>query len=249
MTIPAATPEPSPGNRRIQILAGAIFAALVIVVVVVLVGGRAEPGGGSPKDGTRGVAETKKLLAGLEQHDTTLGDPKAPVTIVEFIDVQCPFCAAHQIDEQPTVVNKLVRTGDARITVQPLAFLGPDSGVGRNVFLRLAAKGHGWDFLNRAFLNQRAENSGFITDAWLKGVTAGIPGVTAADLARDREPALEPRVAEAEALSKKLMGPRDGTPFFAVGPTSADPSTYKKVDLASKKTAADSIIAAVQALR
>ena len=247
MSNPSAAPGAGPSNRRVQILAAAIFAALVIVVIVVLVGGRPAPGGGDSKAGTAGVAQTKKLLEGLKQTDTTLGDPKAPVTVVEFVDLQCPFCAAHQLDEQPKVVNALVRTGKARITVEPLAFLGPQSGVGRNVFLRLAAKGHGWDYLNRAFYNQRAENSGYMTDTWLKGVTAGIPGVTAADLARPREAALEPRVAQAEALSKKLMKAGDGTPFFAVGLTSADPATYKKIDLGAKHSPADSIIAAAAA--
>lgn len=246
-----AAPDPAPaaGDRRIQLLALLVFAALIVVVGVVLVGGRGNERKGTPGDRVRGETETRQLLAGLTQDGLTLGDPKAPVTIVEFVDFQCPFCAAHQLDEQPKVVASVVRSGEAKITVQPLAFLGPDSTIGQSVYLRLAQKDHGWDFLNLAFWNQGAENSGYMTDAWLKKVTSPIPGVTAADLSRTREPALRPAIEEADALATKLMSKEDGTPFFAVGRSDASPSTYKKVDPNAESTAADSIIAAVRAAR
>lgn len=249
MTAPAS-PDPSArGSRQIQILAGLVFSALIIVVAVVLLSGRGSERKATPGDAVRGETETRTLLAGLTQEGQTLGDPKAPVTIVEFVDLQCPFCAAHQLDEQPKVIEAVVRTGDAKIRLEPLAFLGPDSGVGRNVFLRLAEKNRGWDFLNLAFWNQGAENSGFMTDEWLKKVTSPIEGVTPADLARNREPALRPAIDRADALSEELFEEGDGTPFFAVGPSDADPKTYTKVDLAAKGTAAESIIAAVRAAR
>lgn len=249
MTAPL-TPSGAPadqGSRRIQILAGLVFAALVVVVVIVLVGGRGSERKATPGDAVRGETETRTLLAGLTQTGTTLGDPKAPVTIVEFIDLQCPFCAAHQLDEQPKVIDAVVRTGQAKVTIEPLAFLGPDSGIGRNVFLRLAKRNHAWDFLNLAYWNQGAENSGYMTDEWLKKITSPIPGVTAAELSRTREPALRPAIDAADALSTKLMKKGDGTPFFAVGPSDADPASYRKVELDAKATAADSIIAAVRA--
>ncbi len=251
MSTPSSSPRTPDGNgsRQIQILAGLVFAALIVVVAVVVIGGRGSEREATPGDAVRGQTETRTLLAGLTQDGLTLGDPKAPVTIVEFVDLQCPFCAAHQLDEQPKIVDALVRTGEAKITMQPLAFLGPDSGTGRNVLLRLANKDRAWDFINLAFWNQGRENSGYMTDEWLKKITSPIEGVTAADLARTREPALRPAIDRAEALSDALFEEGDGTPFFAVGPSSADPKTYAKVDLAAQGTAAESIIAAVRAIR
>lgn len=243
-----AAPQRS-ANRTIQLVAGVVFAALIAVVAIVLVSGRSEPRKSTAGDPVPGFSETKKLLAGVPQDGTTLGDPKAPVTIVEFVDLQCPFCAAHELDEQPKVIDTLVRTGEAKLRVEPLAFIGADSGIGRNVFLRLAGKDRAFDFLHLAFWNQGTENSGYMTDAWLKKIGDAIPGVTTADLARTREPALQPAVDRAEALSGKLMKKGDGTPFFAVGPSSADPATYRKVDLSGSGSAADAIIAAVRAVR
>jgi protein-disulfide isomerase len=246
---PPNTAERSAGNRALQLVAALVFAAIVIVAAIVVVSGRSEQRASTPGDAVPGQTETRRLLAGIPQHGLTLGNPNAPVTIVEFIDIQCPFCAAHQIDEQPAVVDAVVRNGQAKITVQPLAFLGPDSGAGRNVLLRLANKNKAWDFLSLAFWNQKAENSGYITDAWLRKITAPIGGLTAGDLSRRREAALVPAIERADALSTALMGKGDGTPFFVVGRSSAAPATYQSVDLGAKSRASASIIAAVHAIR
>jgi hypothetical protein len=229
------TPVPA-GDRRIQLLAALVFAAIIVVVAVVVLGGRQSGHKGTPGDRVPGETETRQLLTGVRQDGVTLGDPKAPVTIIEFVDLQCPFCAAHQIDVQPKVVSEVVRSGEAKISMQPLAFLGPDSRLGRAVYLRLAEQGHGWEFLNLAFWNQGAKNSAYMTPAWLQRMTAGIPGVTEADLERPTlkteriDPTLRRGIDEAERLKRTLMKPGDGTPYVAVGRTGAPLREYRKVD-------------------
>ncbi|MEH3054683.1 MAG: thioredoxin domain-containing protein [Patulibacter minatonensis] len=247
--VPLDAPGPPPENRRVQVLAAVVFLALVVAVGVVLLSGRSAPkitgDHGGPQDGR----QARTLINGIPQRGITYGDPDAPVSIVEFIDFQCPYCGQHERFQQAVVVQRLLRTGVARLTVQPLAFLGPDSGIARNVYLRVAAKGHGFEFLHRALLGQKAENSGYVTEAWLKRITSGIPGITAADLAPGRDATIQPQVDEAEALAKRLIKEGDGTPFFAVGRTGADPATFRKIDLSAKDSAAESIVAAAEALR
>jgi protein-disulfide isomerase len=41
----------------------------------------------------------------------SIGDPNAPITIVEFTDFQCPFCQRHFAQTLPTLVEKYVETG------------------------------------------------------------------------------------------------------------------------------------------
>jgi protein-disulfide isomerase len=44
-----------------------------------------------------------------------LGDPNAPVTIMEFADFECPACAAWATVQKPDVVQRLIETGQANL--------------------------------------------------------------------------------------------------------------------------------------
>jgi protein-disulfide isomerase len=238
------------GGRNIQILAAVVFTALVISAFVLIFAGKRtpEPGGRGNNQSAqvRGVPQTNAMLDGIAQHGATLGNPDAPVTIVEFIDFQCPFCAQFELSSQPKLIEELVRTGKAKIQAAPLGFLGEDSDVGRNQFFRLAEKDRGWNFLSLAFYNQGRENSGYMTDAYLKALISQIPGTTDADASRASTPAIDAEKAKTIALAKQVLQPTDGTPFVIVGPSDADPSTYERVNQGAEKSQADSVIAAAE---
>ncbi|MFD3164568.1 DsbA family protein [Herpetosiphon sp. NSE202] len=44
----------------------------------------------------------------------SLGDPNAPVTIVEYSDFQCPFCQRHHVSVFPDLKAKYIDTGKVR---------------------------------------------------------------------------------------------------------------------------------------
>jgi protein-disulfide isomerase len=47
--------------------------------------------------------------------ERVLGDPEAPVTIIEYSSLTCPHCAAFHTDTLPAIKERYVETGQAKI--------------------------------------------------------------------------------------------------------------------------------------
>jgi protein-disulfide isomerase len=73
------------------------------------------------------VAPATTLLRGIPQQGTALGSPSAPVTLIEYADLQCPYCGEWARNVFPQLVREYVSSGKLRIVYRGLAFIGPDS--------------------------------------------------------------------------------------------------------------------------
>ena len=60
----------------------------------------------------------------LKDDDAILGDPEAPVTIVEFSDYQCPYCRRFYNETLPIIQEKYISTGKVNLVYRdfPLDF-------------------------------------------------------------------------------------------------------------------------------
>ncbi len=58
-----------------------------------------------------------------------LGDPDAPVTIVEYTDYQCPFCQRHVLETMPGIISNMIENGRVRYILKdlPLDSLHPEA--------------------------------------------------------------------------------------------------------------------------
>lgn len=71
------------------------------------------------------------------------GDPDAPVTVVEYSDYLCPYCARHFNQTLPTLLEKHVRTGQLKLVFRdfPIAKLHPTAAKGAAAALCVAEQG------------------------------------------------------------------------------------------------------------
>jgi protein-disulfide isomerase len=206
--------------RLLRIAAATAFLAIIAVVVVVVV---ASDGGGSgsPSDHPTEVAAVDSLIGKKPQQGLTLGEPGAPVELIEYGDLQCSACKEFSEAVLPQIIEGQVAAGTAKLTFRNFMIIGPDSLPAGAAALAAGEQGRGWNFLELFYRNQGAENSGYVTDGFLESIAAAA-GVK--DLARwnaqRRSPKLE---AEAEATTAEAGGKFgfEATPSFAVrGPKS-----------------------------
>jgi len=60
----------------------------------------------------------------------TMGDPNAPVRIIEYADFQCPYCLQYWRATEPQIIKTYVATGKVYYEYRSVgAFIGPDSAL------------------------------------------------------------------------------------------------------------------------
>ena len=218
-----------------RVLLAAAGAVAVVVVAVVLAVVLTRGGSSSSASATKlsGAVDVTKLLNGIPQHGNVLGGPSAPVTIVEYVDLQCPFCQEFETTALPTIVRRYVRTGKLKIVARPIAFIGSDSVRGRDATLAAGRQNKLFDFAQLLYLNQGAENSGWLSDNVVKSAAASIPGLSVSKLLADRGSSAvsdDGHAIDADASADGVHA----TPTILVGRSG---STPKEVALASPSDA------------
>jgi protein-disulfide isomerase len=186
-------------------LGAAAAVAVVLVVAAILI----SQGGADDDDDASAPPRVERIA----QDRAWLGDPDAPATLIEFADLQCPFCAEFATGELPGVIDSYVRDGRLRLELRLLAFIGPDSERARQVAHAAALQDRLWDYTDRFFRNQGPENSGYATDSFLEQLARRTPGLDVDQLSEDfGNPQAEALTRQAERLGRQLGV--QGTPSF-----------------------------------
>jgi protein-disulfide isomerase len=156
-------------RRRLWLFGASAVVAAILVGIAIGVS-RTDDGTGTTTGPPEGVGEVQALYRGIPQRGPLLGDPGAKVTLVEFADLQCPFCGEYSRDVMPEVVERYVRPGKVKVQFQGLAFIGPDSEEALRFAAAAGLQGRLFQVVDLVYRNQGAENDGWVDDDYLRGV-------------------------------------------------------------------------------
>ena len=220
-------------DRRVWIAAAAA-AAIALAVAIGIIStsdGETDAATGSTLPD---AAEATALFRGVPQQGVALGSATAPVTLVEFVDMQCPFCRDFEVQLLPSLVEKQVRTGELRVEIRGLTFVGPDSERGMRAVLAAGLQNHLYELLELLYFNQGPENSGWLSQDVVEAAARSIPGLDPSRLVADTNSA---EVSELIAAHKEDARQRgvNSTPTVLVGKTGGE---LAAVDMASPTDAA-----------
>lgn len=172
-------------SKRTQLIVIVLFGVLLAsVLIAVSIGGSDEGPRSSTSDSGE---EAASLFEGIAQEGNFLGDPGAPNTLIEFADLQCPFCAEFSNEVLASVVDDYVRQGELNMEFQALTFIGEDSLEAARMAEAAGMQNKLWDFVHTFYANQGTENSGYVDEAFLTEIAEAVPGLDAESALADSE--------------------------------------------------------------
>jgi hypothetical protein len=167
----------------------------------------------STANGLPGSGRVNAMFKGIPQRGLTLGSTHAPVTLVEYIELQCPYCRQFETQVLPGIVKRYVATGKVKIEARPLAFIGSDSSRGRNAMIAAGIQNKAFNFAELLYLNQGDENSGWLDDGMVADTAKSIPGLNPRQLFAVRSSAVKHQAERFDREGSQI----DGTPTLFVG--------------------------------
>jgi protein-disulfide isomerase len=203
-------------HHRLRALGSAMAVAIVVIAVAVANSSGGESDNAASGGRLTGAASSAALFAGIPQHGTVLGRDTAPVRVVEFADLQCPYCDEYSVQALPTLVRDYVRTGKVRMQFENLSFIGPGSVAAGRVAAAAEQQDRLWNFVDLMYLNQGVENSGYVTPDYLRRLLEAVPSLNVrAALNASRTPSADAALTEANDLASQ--DEINATPSFLIG--------------------------------
>lgn len=152
-----------------------------------------------------------------ESYAATMGDPAAPVTIVEFTDYQCPYCQTFSQETLPSLVADKISTGEVYYILKdlPLDSIHPNARAAAKAARCAGEQDAYWEMHDALFDSQSGwGGQGGLPEAIFVDLAAGLgldsDAFTACLDDQAHTLAIQENIEEALALGA------DSTPFFFI---------------------------------
>ena len=161
----APTTAPSGTSASYALPLSIVIAGVMISGTILYTGGDARPAAGGAALGDQQAPPVLDVSVDeLVDDDPAIGDPNAPVTIVEFSDFQCPFCRSFYSTTYQQIKENYVDKGLVRIVYRdfPLDFHAA-ARVSAMAAECADDQGRFWDYHDKLFDEQAKGGNGTIT--------------------------------------------------------------------------------------
>ena len=132
-------------SKRTQLIVIVLFGVLLASVLIAVSIDGSDEGPGAAR---QTAARRPRPCSRGSRERNFLGDPGAPNTLIEFADLQCPFCAEFSNEVLASVVDDYVRQGELNMDIQALTFIGEDSLEAARMAEAAGTQKKLWDFVH-----------------------------------------------------------------------------------------------------
>jgi protein-disulfide isomerase len=141
-------------TQRILIIVGVVVVALAVALALILP--NLTPVGDIAKHQTMNRPQVKF---------NGMGNPNAPVKIIEYSDFQCPYCAQFTTKTEQQIIDAYVATGKVYFEYRSFGgFIGQESVRAAEAAYCAGDQEKFWEMHDIIFANQTGENVGAFTD-------------------------------------------------------------------------------------
>ena len=99
----------------------------------------------------------------IEGGSPILGNPSAPITILEWGDYQCTFCYKFHETTLKTIEGDYIKTGKVKLIFKDFPLNGPDSILAAEATYCAHDQGKYWNLHDEIYKNWAGERTGWIT--------------------------------------------------------------------------------------
>ena len=141
---------------------------LGVIVIAIIAGVAASLSASSDETVNLDMSRTHGTIS-TAMGSPILGDPSAPITIVEFGDYQCHQCYNWFHNTKPAIFRDYVETGKANFVFVDLAFLGRDSPKAAQASYCAEDQEMYWEYHDILYISQESRiDSGWANSERLK---------------------------------------------------------------------------------
>jgi len=112
-------------------------------------------------DDTESLKITSKAL--IQNGSPILGNPDAPITILEWGDYQCTYCYKFHQSSLNVIYEDYIQTGKVKLVFKDFPLNGEDSVLGAQATHCANVQNKFWEFHNELYDNWKGERTGWIT--------------------------------------------------------------------------------------